>query len=546
MKICKLVFNTVSHDARVLKEASTLKKMGHDVIIIGLQSPEGGCVPAEVLNNGVVINRINVDEVGSRMLTIRAMIYLLVTALFISFMAFGIDLTFMQDSMNNFVKVSQFPISQQVTIGFLLLLWLMISFKLGFKFIRRYVNRKKDYRDVLKELDLENSIYSSMLAPYQQKASKKKSLNLRFLFSLFSSFYRRLWKVLPRPLLLGPQPLLFKKGEMAMWLRICLREKRVFSQLNRFKPDVIHAHDLNTLPVAVKYKKANGVPLVFDAHELYEHLAQATKEHLYLNRLILKKHVGYVDRFITINQSIAKYYAEKHPALPPATVIMNATEKVPPFDYDGRLHEAADIAEDKKILLYQGGFASHRGLIPLVMSIEFLNDDWVLVFMGSGYMEEVLKTHIGILESRGVEVENKVKFVPKVPQYQLPYWTAGATVGIIPYENTSLNHLYCTPNKLWEYPNAGVPILVSKLEEMKKIVNRYNNGWFLPELSTAEGIAMVINNLKQEDLNEKRANCQTFIDDDNWAKYEDGLIKIYTDLELQLKGSSQHDYRMAV
>ena len=180
------------------------------------------------------------------------------------------------------------------------------------------------------------------------------------------------------------------------------------------------------------------------------------------------------------------------------------------------------------------------------MSIEFLNDDWVLVFMGSGYMEEVLKTHIGILESRGVEVENKVKFVPKVPQYQLPYWTAGATVGIIPYENTSLNHLYCTPNKLWEYPNAGVPILVSKLEEMKKIVNRYNNGWFLPELSTAEGIAMVINNLKQEDLNEKRANCQTFIDDDNWAKYEDGLIKIYTDLELQLKGSSQHDYRMAV
>ncbi|HYE68658.1 MAG TPA: hypothetical protein VEA58_08600, partial [Anaerovoracaceae bacterium] len=47
-----------------------------------------------------------------------------------------------------------------------------------------------------------------------------------------------------------------------------------------------------------------------------------------------------------------------------------------------------------------------------------------------------------------------VVFIPPAPQNDLALWTAGGTIGIIPYEKIGLNHWFCTPNKLWEYPNA--------------------------------------------------------------------------------------------
>src|SRR5690606_40601034 len=65
-------------------------------------------------------------------------------------------------------------------------------------------------------------------------------------------------------------------------------------------------------------------------------------------------------------------------------------------------------------------------------------------------------------------------------------------------ENVGLNHLYCTPNKLWEYPAAGVPILCSPLVEMTKIVQQYDTGWLLPEPAQPNTISQIINGLSAD------------------------------------------------
>jgi glycosyltransferase involved in cell wall biosynthesis len=106
-------------------------------------------------------------------------------------------------------------------------------------------------------------------------------------------------------------------------------------------------------------------------------------------------------------------------------------------------------------------------------------------------------------------------------------WTAGALVGLIPYERTGLNHLYCTPNKLWEYPNANVPILCSPLVEMTKVIEENGVGWLLPETSTPEAIAAVVNNLSDEDLTRAREACASYIARDNWSTYEGALLGLY-------------------
>jgi len=241
--------------------------------------------------------------------------------------------------------------------------------------------------------------------------------------------------------------------------------------------------------------------------------------------LMQKRYAKYVDKFITINESIANYLGTKYPALPDAVIVKNATKSLPDsVEYDGRLHKAAGISENMRVLLYQGGFGPRRGLEILVRSAPMLPSDWILVMMGWGSLERKLKT----IAEKVDPTASKVRFIPGVPHADLPYWTAGGTVGIIPYENVNLNHWYCTPNKLWEYPNAGVPLLVSPFPEMKKIVETYEVGWLLDEVLSEVSIARIISNLGNRELSRAANACKEFSSRDNWSIYESRLLEMYS------------------
>jgi glycosyltransferase involved in cell wall biosynthesis len=106
-------------------------------------------------------------------------------------------------------------------------------------------------------------------------------------------------------------------------------------------------------------------------------------------------------------------------------------------------------------------------------------------------------------------------------------WTAGAKLGVIPYENAGLNHWFCTPNKLWEYPNAGVPIIASPFPEMRKVIEPNGIGWFLTDPLTAKSIATSINAISDGELAEAARNCRLFMQRDNWSTYSRRLKKAY-------------------
>ena len=67
-------------------------------------------------------------------------------------------------------------------------------------------------------------------------------------------------------------------------------------------------------------------------------------------------------------------------------------------------------------------------------------------------------------------------------------------VGAIPYRNVGLNNYYTSPNKLFEYCAAGVPVVASRFPELVKIVEGMGVGrTFDPE--SPEDIARVVNAL---------------------------------------------------
>ncbi|MFQ5733410.1 MAG: glycosyltransferase family 4 protein [Planctomycetaceae bacterium] len=300
---------------------------------------------------------------------------------------------------------------------------------------------------------------------------------------------------------------------------------RVLRQLAADSPDVVHCHDLTTIKVgAVHRRRSPDCRFVYDSHELTEHQEPFSwwhRRHL-LGRQ--RRSGKWVDAYITVNDSLAAYSRKYHPYFPPAVVVKNATHPpVARVENDGRLHRAVGLSPEKKVLLFQGGFVPGRGLPTLLQAATLLPDDWRLVLMGWGPLE----TELHELRDALPNGREMVRFIPAASQEELPFWTAGATVGTILYENTCLNHWFCSPNKLWEYANAGVPILASRFPEMESTIARNGTGWLLQMPATARQIAERVRSISADDVAAKKRRCAEFVRRDNWSVYESRLLEMY-------------------
>ena len=297
--------------------------------------------------------------------------------------------------------------------------------------------------------------------------------------------------------------------------------------------DVVHCHDWVALPAAIKIKKKTGCKLVWDAHEIYEDVAQSRPAYYTeFIKVLLGRSQQYIDMFITINSSIAEFYKTNYPRLPEAVVIKNSVPNIPGHRYDGRLHKRANLPREQKILLYQGGYAEKRGLHDTVEMARFLRDDMTLVMMGWGGIETTLKAAATqIVNQQEGRVYPSIVFIPPAPHAELIEWTSGANVGLILYENIGLNHLYCTPNKLWEYPAAGVPILCTPLVEMKKAIERWSIGWSVDADTSPKIMAEQVNGISDEMFHNAVGRCETYMQNDGWHIYEESLVSMYKNLE---------------
>lgn len=528
MKICKVVFNAVMHDARVLKQASSLRAAGHDVTIIGIQTNDDNTLFRK-LDNGVVVRLVDWKLNAYKPLEYLSLVKLIVVVVMTLFCSL-----FGYFCIKNFLEIDWLSTKFVDEYFRFEYLWVYITaFIISIVFIKYYKGYLYQKRLIgkLAESKDENSLrYSSLLAEHLGSFDseggmihQKQGVIKKFRNNIGRCFY----ELIPRPLMQG-FPTIHSIG---MWRMVFARESAVHRTLLEEKPDVVHAHDLSALPVAAQYISClKGVRLVFDAHEMYDNLAQSTRDEGKLNCKILRKYASKVDLFITINDSIGSYYLSHYKYLPKAVIVKNATLPSKDVMYDNRLHREIGVDSSKKILLYQGGFAPNRGLIRLLMSAKYLNEDWCLVFMGFGKLEGELRRIAKMINGSRQKNMSKVFFAPRVPQSDLVYWTAGATLGVIPYENSSLNHWYCTPNKLWEYPNAGVPIVASPFPELRSVIESNNIGWLFGDPLDPVAFANLVNKISDDDLRNTSKMCKEFITRDNWNLYEQRLLKAYEEL----------------
>lgn len=259
-----------------------------------------------------------------------------------------------------------------------------------------------------------------------------------------------------------------------------------------YNTDVYHAHDLNTLIQGIVSSKLRLKKklLIYDSHEV-----QTSRTHYNFNTIyrIEKFLLKFVDEVIVENETRADYHYNLYKKYP--TVIHNYSELYDIDQYKTMdLRHTYQIANDKKIVLYQGGMQEGRGLFKLLEA--FKNIEGASLFMiGDGKERQNL-----IAKHHDLRLEDKVHFIDRVPYQLLRQYTKAADLGIQFLENTNFNHYSASSNKLFEYLMAHVPVIGSRLPEIEKIIDGEAVGLTVEEGNTKQLQEAIERMLADDDL----------------------------------------------
>jgi glycosyltransferase involved in cell wall biosynthesis len=249
--------------------------------------------------------------------------------------------------------------------------------------------------------------------------------------------------------------------------------------------EVVVAHDLPMLAVGRTLSEEFGAHFVYDSHELYSEQEFSRGQRASWAQ-VERRHIHACDQVITVNPSIARELEARY-GVAEVAVIHNAERIQAQTERSWYLHERFGIPREHRVLLFQGGFSAGRNLLELVEAMALLPHCGIhLVLLGDGQLAGALQR---LVERKGMS--SRVHLHPAVAQSQLLKVTAAADAGVIPYQAICLNNYYCTPNKLFEFIAAGLPILASDLPELRRLVEGNQIGC-VGDLGTPRAIASMI------------------------------------------------------
>jgi glycosyltransferase involved in cell wall biosynthesis len=303
---------------------------------------------------------------------------------------------------------------------------------------------------------------------------------------------------------------LFQRGPM-MYLVFNLQ---LFIYLLFKKADILWSNDLDTLLPNFIITKLKKSKLVYDSHEYFtESVYKQSSRKVW--EMLENKLFPQLKNVITVNDSIKNIYENKYKV--PVTVIRNV-----PYCYKRKYSRKSFIfPANKKILVMQGmGLNENRGAEEAVLMMQFLPDDFVLYFIGSGTVIKKLKQMVVNLK-----LQAKVFFIDPLPYNEMMEYTSEAFLGLI-FEKIHFTdeHRFALPNKFFDYIHAGIPVLSSKAVEIKLLINKYNIGDFINSFEPKEMADKVFEISKNKEIYKLwKCNTAAASKELNWENEENVL-----------------------
>jgi glycosyltransferase involved in cell wall biosynthesis len=193
---------------------------------------------------------------------------------------------------------------------------------------------------------------------------------------------------------------------------------------------------------------------------------------------------------VFVNRSIADWYRSSY-----GTRLRGTTHVV--YNYPSKraisrtssshfkLRETAGLKETDTLFLTQGLLTRGRGLSLLLDAFRKVPKNRHLFIVGSGPLEAQVRA--------ACANSPNIHWHPMVPSDSVLEMTAGADFGLALIEPICLSYRFATPNKLFEYISAGVPVIASRLPAMSEILKDGGMGWLVDP--NVESIASLVASL---------------------------------------------------
>ena len=278
------------------------------------------------------------------------------------------------------------------------------------------------------------------------------------------------------------------------------------------KKNILLSNDLDTLPANYMVSIIQRKKLVYDSHELFPEIPELVDRPFVKNfwtgleKIMLPK----LKNTYTVCNSIANYYNNKY-------LTNFKTIKNLPIKKEVEVHQFPFDSKNKKIILYQGAINIGRGLELIINTMSYL-DNCLLVIIGNGDIYDKLKKDVVVKN-----LNHKIYFLGKKSPIDLRKLTPLADLGISIEEDLGLNYRFALPNKIFDYVQAEIPVLVSDLPEMKKVIVEHKVGEIVAH-RIPQKLAIQINSIFEKDYSKalKKAKDKLI-----WENQEKELLSIF-------------------
>jgi glycosyltransferase involved in cell wall biosynthesis len=486
LRVICLGFQEVTADARVMKEARALARIGHDVQVF-CDWPSGHS--AEDYIQGVRINRFRCFDFAE------------------------VDVEFVKTL--DFLKQS-FP---EVSKRYFPFAGACIKFRfLGEIYGLDYAKLPKWHYKRFKGAE----------------RLKKKLDHLFERLKLRTAYFRRPSLCPNAYEMLGDDDLqkLFREADQCLAI---LFAENLFRGFPEIVADVIHAHDIYTLVAGVVLAQKCGAKLIYDAHE-YEPGRFAIDEKSpdsLLPTLIEDDAFQFVDAIITVSDSIAERYKArlKRQCVVIANVPESGFGSAASNDYEvSRLSIRKTIGLDANtpLFVFTGLVQQeNRGLDKVVMALSYLPSFHFAVLGPRNTVDDAWL--LSVAKSQGVA--NRVHFLPAVDARDVPLAIASCDLAVVPIQPTTMSHRLAMPTKLFEAAFSGIPLCVSDLPEMRRFVEVFGIGRVMDQSNPekiAQAVREVFENRQNYSLTEQSRN--RLRQEYGWGAQSHKLAKLYEDL----------------
>ena len=286
--------------------------------------------------------------------------------------------------------------------------------------------------------------------------------------------------------------------------------------------DVIHCHDLDTLPIGFVLGKLKCRPIVYDAHESFPDMIEGSvhpavqRGLVYLENVLIRR----IDLLITVGEKLRQHF-EKRGAR--HSVVVGNWKRLRDFSRSEQqnldVRSRLGIPEGALVVVCITQLLKDRKIEELLQAASECSNIYVILG-GKGSLQAMVE--------HWAAANPRILFVGYVSGNQIADYTCAGDLVYYGFDPDNPNARFSAPNKLYEALAAGRPLLTGDFGEIADVVREAECGIVLPQYS-AEELRKGFAKLKDPSVRRSMAsNAQRFGQAVmNWERGEEVLYREY-------------------